>query len=146
MAWKGKKSRINIRVIMNVSMGLVIFHSICYLYISRYSKKGSATEKHLIPEISKVKMDAYDDDWIKKMEEKYRKDNERIRKVCNKYRTVPLFASNNSDEIHKSIVMHMPIDVTHRLAHCPNGKVATYFEYRIGININIIFGINETIL
>ena len=127
MSWSGIKSRIKIRVVIPVSVGLVIFHSICYVYINYYLRKVFTTEKHLNPEICKLKVDAYNDDWIREMEEKYRLDNERIRKICNEHTTEPFFASNNNDEIHKAIVGHMPIDVTHHLAYCSNGKVAIYF-------------------
>ena len=135
MSWHGMESTINIRVIITASMALVIFLSICYLYIDEYLRKVFTIEKHLRPAISKLKMDAYNEHWIKKMEEKYRQDNERIRKICNEHRTESLFSSNNNDEIHKSIVMQMDdgfvIDVTHRLAYCPNGKVAMYFYIRL---------------
>ena len=135
MSWHGMKSTINIRVITTVSMGLVIFTSIFYLYIYDYLREAFIPEKYLGSAISKLKTDAYNEDWIKKMEEKYRRENERIRKICNKHRAAPFFDSNNNDEIQKSIVMDVHtgfvIDVTHRLAYCPNGKVAMYFYIRL---------------
>ena len=127
MSWHGKDSRINIREIITVSMGILISYSMCYLYFNYYLNKVFTTSKHFRPAISKLKTDAYTDDWIKKMEEKYRQDNKRIRKICNEHRIEPLFASNNNDKKNKAIVMHWPIDVTHRLAYCGNGKVAIYF-------------------
>ena len=122
-------SGINIRVIISVLMGLVIFHSMCYLYINNYLRMVFAAEKQLTSSISKPIMDGYTDDWIKKMEEKYRHENERIRKICNEHRTEPLFDSANNDKIQKEIELKMSImiDVKHRLAYCLNAKVASYF-------------------
>ena len=70
MSWHGMGSGINIRVIISVLMGLVIFHSICYLYINNYLRMVFAAEKQLTSSISKPIMDGYTDDWIKKMEDK----------------------------------------------------------------------------
>ena len=128
------KSRININVIVAVSITvLVIFHSIVYLYLNDYILRKFLTdpdpEKLVISAISKHKLDAYNDDWIKKMEEKYRQENERIRKICNEHRTEPLFDSANNDKIQKEIELKMSImiDVKHLLAYCLNAKVASYF-------------------
>ena len=147
MSWHGMGSGINIRVIISVLMGLVIFHSMCYLYINNYLRMVFAAEKQLTSSISKPIMDGYTDDWIKKMEEKHRQENERIRNVCKEYRTQPFFDSKNNDEIQKNIVMSMVIDVKHRLNWCSTAKVTSYFYlYCIGINMHAIFEIDETIL
>jgi hypothetical protein len=63
-------------------------------------------------------------DWMKKMEEKYEKRNERIRKVCEEYRTnIPSQFGSNDTYIQRNIVKNMMVDVKHRLAYCRHGKV-----------------------
>ena len=121
------KSRINIYIIVAVSLVLVIFPSIFYLYINNHLRKVLAPdpEKFLISAISKYEMDSYNEDWIKKMEEKYRQEKERIRNVCKEYRAQPLFDSKNNDEIQKEIVKYMVIDVKHGLNWCVNAKVTS---------------------
>ena len=138
----------NIRLIIKVLMGLVVFLYICYLF-GNYLKENSAAEKYLPPEIYRLHIDAYNDiqhnistgpshisnthydirksstsstnDWIKKMEEKYRQTNERIRKICKEYGVKSTFY-----KIYKqNIVNNMVVDVKHRLSYCPNAKVTS---------------------
>lgn len=64
------------------------------------------------------------DKWIEKMEEKYRKSNERIRQVCQKYREKDITEFNIHNEyIERNIMLNMMVDVKHRLAYCRHGKV-----------------------
>ena len=144
MAWYGVESGINFRLVIAVSMCLLMFPSIRYLYINDNLRKVFTAETHWIPAIYKPKIDSYKDtqynikrsspsagtkEWIKTMEEKYRQENERIRKICNKHRGKPLFDFKKNDKIRQVIVNDMWFDVKHRLAYCPNSKVLVIYIY-----------------
>ena len=69
-------------------------------------------------------------DWMKKMEEKYEKMNERIHKVCEEYRTKnPSVFGSNDTYIKRNIVKNMMVDVKHHLAYCRHGKVKYLFRF-----------------
>ena len=146
----------NIRLVIAISMILLVFPSISYFYIGDYLRKKFTVEKNFPPEIYQLKIDAFNDiqpnismtsshisnthynirippssstnDWIKKMEEKYRQTNERIRKICDEYKTKSSFDFNNNDKMKKQNILHnMVVDVKHHLAYCPIAKVNIYF-------------------
>ena len=74
-------------------------------------------------------------DWMKKMEEKYEKINERIHKVCEEYRTKnPSEFGSNDTYIQRNIIKNMMVDVKHRLAYCRNGKVKYLFLFGFSVN------------
>ena len=141
MSLRGMESGVSFRLIISSLVCLVMLTSIRYLYINNNLRKVFTTETHLIPAMYKLETDAYKDtqynikrsspsavtkDWITTMEEKYSQENERIRKICNKHRAKPLFDFKNNDEIRHVIVNEMWFDAKHRLAYCPNAKVASY--------------------
>ena len=61
----------------------------------------------------------YDVKWMKQMEEKYRKTNERIHNVCAKYRY------NKSYVPRLQYYLPHMIDSRHNLGYCPQRKVGT---------------------
>jgi hypothetical protein len=108
----------NIKTMIAVSMGLVWFFSIFYFFIGSYLGKI-----YIIKKQSPATTTATND-WIKKMEEKYRKTNERIRKICKEYReTIPSKFTNDYKGIELSVVESLMVDVKHQLAYCPIEKV-----------------------
>ena len=63
-------------------------------------------------------------DWVEQMEEKYWKSNERIRKVCQKYREkYPSEFHVDNKYMERNIMKNMMVDVKHQLAYCRHGKV-----------------------
>jgi hypothetical protein len=101
-----------LRKIIASSMVLVLFSLICHFYINSYLRK-----------ISNIK-EQQQDDWITKMDEKYRKTNERIRKICKEYKsTIPSKFTNDDKGIELNIAKSLMVDVKHRLAYCPIEKV-----------------------
>ena len=64
-------------------------------------------------------------DWMQQMEEKYSKENERIKKVCNKYRKKhpTKFGLQRQSVIRRNIIKNVMLDTKHRLAYCRHGKV-----------------------
>ena len=71
-------------------------------------------------------------DWIQQMEEKYSKENERIKKVCNEYRKnyQTRLGLQRQSVIRRNIIKNMMLDTKHRLAYCRHGKVR-YIFYKI---------------
>ena len=145
----------SIRSIFAASLGLLVFFCICWLYIEKYASKISTVKKHLPPiyykfptgphniyhnisnlnsqlsntnNTNRTPPTTFQHDWIKKMEEKYRKDNERIRKICDEHRAKLSFEFNNNDKINEeNAIKNMVVDVKHRLAYCRNAKVKCLF-------------------
>ena len=140
------------KLIVIVLLSLLVFSLISYLYIGNalanilgidivivsylpdgyriHAKVEDASKSIPIHTISKATDDPVRvhnnsiKEWISKMEEKYRKTNERIRNVCNRYR------ETNHDEfethanyIQSNIVKNMMVDIKHGLAYCRHGKV-----------------------
>ena len=64
-------------------------------------------------------------DWIQQMEEKYSKENERIKNVCNEYRKKypTKFGLRRQSVIRRNVIKNMMLDTKHRLAYCRHGKV-----------------------
>ena len=67
--------------------------------------------------------------WMKEMEEKYFKINERIQKVCEELQLYnPSDIKNrNPLELKSNVFKHMIVDMTHGLSYCRHGKVTTDF-------------------
>ena len=105
------------RKINAFSITVVLFSLICFFYINIYLTKISIINKQS-PTTTTT------DDWITKMDEKYRKSKERIRKICKEYRTtIPSKFTNDDKGIKRNIVEILMVDVKHRLAYCPIEKV-----------------------
>ena len=124
--WNGLVSKMNIRVMIAVLIGLVVFSLIFELYAGNYLRYHFNIEEHSIYNITQFQLDAYNDrqHYIMKMEDKYRKENERIRKICDKYKSTISSGLENNYTFDKQIcVENIWVDVKHRLAYCPNAKV-----------------------
>ena len=77
-----------------------------------------------VPETTKKEFNETVNDWMKQMEQKYRRINERIYKVCQKYRDKSTNESNVDHKyIEQNILKNMMLDVNHKLAYCRHGKV-----------------------
>ena len=146
------ESRMNVRLIIVFPMTALVFFTICYFYSGNYSRKVFTLEKHLPPTVYKLDTDndihkigsmsdshlsntqykngisstSLEHDWIKKMEEKYRKDNERIRKICDEHKETLSFDINTDINSYLKQQIRM-FDVKHRLAYCPIEKVKCLF-------------------
>jgi hypothetical protein len=106
------------RKINAFSITVVLFSLICFFYINIFLTKISIINKQS-PTTATIT-----DDWITKMDEKYRKTKERIRKICKEYRaTIPSKFTNNDKGIKRNVVESLMVDVKHRLAYCPVEKV-----------------------
>ena len=148
----------SIRSIIAASISAIGVFCVSYVYISNHSMKISTIKKHLPPiyykfptgpqnihhnissshsqisntnKMNRTPLTAFQQDWIKEMEEKYHKDNERIRKICNDHRATLSFEFNNNDKINEENAMrNMVVDVKHKLAYCRNAKVNCLFLER----------------
>jgi hypothetical protein len=122
-------SKMNIRFIFAVLIGIVVFSTISNLYNGNYLRYIFSTEKHSPLAIYKFQSESYNDvhHYIRKMEDKYRKENERIRQICDEYKSTVTFDFNNNYTFKEHCVENMWVDVKHRLAYCPNAKVKWLF-------------------
>ena len=119
----------NIRKFIAIPIGLVVVATIFDIYNDNYLSYIFNIEKHSTPAIYKFQSEAYNDvhHYIRKMEDKYRKENKRIRKICDEHKSTVTFDFNNNYTFKEHCVENMWVDVKHRLAYCPNAKVKWLF-------------------
>ena len=127
----------NIRLFIRVSIGLVAFATIFVFYNN--SSYIFTIKKYSQPSTDRSQNDSYSDIdyYIRKMEDKYRKENKRIRKICDQYKSTLSFDFNNQKSLSKkskdinnqdfNVVKNIWVDAKHRLSYCPIAKVKRIF-------------------
>ena len=121
-------------------MSLVVFATILDLYNGTNSLRYIFTiEKNSQPALDKFQYDAYIQYYIRKMEDKYRKENKRIREICDEHNSTLSFDFNNNDTINKqnTLMKNIWIDGKHRLAYWPNAKLKRLFLSILNITTHI---------
>ena len=83
------------------------------------SKHSQRSHKNFASDKISPNIDNNNDKWKKQMAEKYQMTNERIRRVCTKYRNEQPSISQNQWYLHHRI------DLRHQLGYCPQYKVGT---------------------
>ena len=101
---------------------LFLLFLVVYKYHNNHFYKTSTTN---LVDGRKKKL-ASKNNWIEKMEKKYKKTNERIREVCKKnleQKKARFYVDNNYKQ--KMLTVAMLMDASHGLANCLNAKVGS---------------------
>jgi hypothetical protein len=133
-------SKMIIKLIIAIPIGLVVVATIFDIYNDNYLSYIFSIEKHSPPAIYKFQSEAYNDvhHYIRKMEDKYRKENKRIRKICDEYKSTVTFDFNNNYRFNEqNCVESMWVDKKHGLAYCPNANVKWLFLSILDITSHI---------